>query len=126
MAASRHRIREGGDVMTSDLAQRMTAAADTIEEASAWYGYPVPEDVNWTAEMLRRRSGARQGGGDSVTVPVLRQRRPRSRSSMQWWRCARCNRLTYGPVMRTECELCTEAAERVYGLGPVCGEASGC
>lgn len=42
--------------MKSDLAERMRQAAETVEEASALYGYRVPEAVNWSAEMLRREA----------------------------------------------------------------------
>lgn len=54
------------------------------------------------------------------------QHRIRTVSGMQWWRCQRCNRLCYSQVMGAECAVCTDAAEMVFGLGPVVGEISGC
>lgn len=59
--------------------------------------------------------------------PVLRQRRPRTVSRMIWFRCTRCNHLTYAEGIRTECFGCAMAAEAVWpGLGPIQGQASGC
>lgn len=34
----------------------MIQAADTIEEASAYYGYTNPDGVNWSADMLRKEA----------------------------------------------------------------------
>lgn len=42
--------------MKSTLPERMREAADTLEEASAYYDYRNPSGVNWSAEMLRREA----------------------------------------------------------------------
>lgn len=36
-----------------NLADRMRTAADTLEEASALYGYPHPEHASWSPLELR-------------------------------------------------------------------------
>jgi hypothetical protein len=42
--------------MKTDLPARMRAAADTLEEVSALYGYRNTGGINWSAEMLRREA----------------------------------------------------------------------
>jgi hypothetical protein len=42
--------------VTFDLPRRMLDAADTIEEASAFYGYRNASGVNWSADMLRKEA----------------------------------------------------------------------
>jgi hypothetical protein len=58
--------------------------------------------------------------------PVL-QLRQRTVSRMQWFRCLRCARLTYAPVIALECDPCVKAAREVWPWsGSVTGEMSGC
>lgn len=57
---------------------------------------------------------------------VLQQRRPRTVSPLMWWRCLRCNRLTYAEVMGLECDPCVKAARVLWPwVGCVEGEVSG-
>lgn len=39
--------------MTARLADRMRQAADTLEEVSSLFGYPVPSMADWSAADLR-------------------------------------------------------------------------
>lgn len=57
---------------------------------------------------------------------VLQQRRPRAINPLLWFRCIRCNRLSYAEKIARECDPCIIAARGMWPrLGAVAGEMSG-
>jgi hypothetical protein len=62
----------------------------------------------------------------SAVRNVLQQRHPRTVSPLLWFRCCRCNRLTYAEIIANECDVCVKAAVAVWAwAGHVAGEMSG-
>lgn len=59
-------------------------------------------------------------------VKPARKRIPVDPDAVHHFRCSRCNRLVWAHCVVSECQPCISHAVRVFGLGPVQGEISGC